>query len=122
MFCIPEKTVKKDIPVPIKPIAKKVTTVTTAENHDVKVPPKKDYFPEAWVVNVIAFKNETEAKMRSVKLISQGIPVKITAFHTNNGNWYQLKVEGFKTRENAQSYANKLKKSINLNTISVGAN
>ena len=66
--------------------------------------------------------SQTEAKKRSSKLISQGIPVKISSFHTTNGIWYQLKVDGFKTRDNAESYANKLRKSINLNSISVVVN
>jgi cell division protein FtsN len=38
----------------------------------------------------------------------------------NNTTWYRLKVGGFKNKEQATSYAAKIKKSINLNTVSVG--
>ena len=75
-----------------------------------------------WAVNIVAFKNEIEAKKKSSKLIAQGIPVKVTAFKASNGLWYQLKVNGFKTRDNAESYASKLRKSINLNSISAVVN
>ena len=75
-----------------------------------------------WAVNIVAFKSEIEAKRKSSKLIAQGIPVKVSAFNTSNGLWYQLKVIGFKTHDNAESYASKLRKSINLNSISAVVN
>ena len=108
-----KEATKKTLP---KAIATKVTLATS------KSAAKKEYVFVPWAVNLVAFKNETEAKKRSSKLISQGIPVKISSFHTTNGIWYQLKVDGFKTRDNAESYANKLRKSINLNSISVVVN
>lgn len=108
-----KEATKRTLP---KAIATKVTLATS------KSAAKKEYVFVPWAVNLVAFKNETEAKKRSSKLISQGIPVKISSFHTTNGIWYQLKVDGFKTRDNAESYANKLRKSINLNSISVVVN
>ena len=95
---------------------------TNLKNHVTQVAPKKESILKPWSVNILTFKNETEAKNRTAKLISQGIPVKITPFHASNGKWYQLKVNGFKTRDTAESYANKLRKSIKLNSISVVAN
>ncbi len=108
----------------IKQHSKKLNlkVVTRVEKQGTKSVPKKDYVFAPWAVNVVAFKNEIEAKKKSAKLISQGIPVKIDSFNTSNGKWYQLKVDGFKNRDNAHSYANKLRKSINLNTISVVVN
>ena len=118
------KTPEQNNKSSIKQLTKKSKSklVTTIKDHETKVTPKKETVLAPWSVNVLAFKNETEAKNRTSKLIAQGIPVKIDPFHTSKGTWYQLKINGFKNRDKAQSYANKLRKSIKLNSISVVAN
>ena len=117
------KTPEQNNKSSIKQLTKKSKSklVTTIKDHETKVTTKKETVLAPWSVNVLAFKNETEAKNRTSKLIAQGIPVKIDPFHTSKGTWYQLKINGFKNRDNAQSYANKLRKSIKLNSISVVA-
>ena len=59
-------------------------------------------------------------KAKPQKLIQKGIPVKVIAVDMNKKTWYQLKVGGFKNKENAALYAAKMKKSLNLNSVSVG--
>ena len=100
----------------------KPNTVTNLKKNVTKAAPKKESILTPWSVNILTFKNETEAKNRTAKLISQGIPVKISPFHASNGKWYQLKVNGFKNKDTAQSYANKLRKSTKLSSISVVVN
>jgi len=75
-----------------------------------------------WTVNLIAYKELSEAKRRAAKLIQKGIPVETKAVNMNNTKWYRLKVIGFKNKERADSYAAKIKKSQNLVSVSVSNN
>ncbi|MCX7084216.1 MAG: SPOR domain-containing protein [Methylococcales bacterium] len=84
--------------------------------------PKNQVAKSGWFVNLVTFKVQNEAKKKSVNLIAQGIPVKISTFNAKNTQWYQLSVNGFKNKEAAQSYANKIKKSLDLKTITVQNN
>ena len=73
-----------------------------------------------WFVNLTAYKELTYAKSKAAKYIKKGIPVKVMSVDMNNTIWYRLKVGGFKNKEEATSYAAKIKKSLNLNSVSVG--
>lgn len=73
-----------------------------------------------WSVHLTAYKELSYAKSKAAKFIQKGIPVKVIAVDMNNTTWYRLKVGGFNNKEKATSYAAKIKKSLNLNTVSVG--
>jgi cell division protein FtsN len=75
-----------------------------------------------WAVNLTAYKERSYAKSKAAKYIKKGIPVKVIGVDMNNTTWYRLKVGGFKNKEEATSYAAKIKKSLNLNSVSVGNN
>lgn len=75
-----------------------------------------------WSVNLTAYEDLSYAKTKAIKFIQKGIPVKVIAVNMNNTKWYRLKVGGFKNKEEATSYAAKIKKSLNLNSVSVGNN
>lgn len=112
--------------------SKKVTKLQTTPKKSVidkklavkefKKPQKNQVAKSGWFVNLVTFKAQNEAKKKSVNLIAQGIPVKISTFNAKNTQWYQLSVNGFKNKEAAQSYANKIKKSLDLKTITVQSN
>ncbi len=72
-----------------------------------------------WVVSLIAYNDERFARRRAARLINRGIPVKVDPIHANRAKWYLLKVGGFKNRENAASYASKIKKSLRLRNVEV---
>jgi len=76
----------------------------------------------SWSVNLNAYEDQRYAKSKAEKFIQNGIPVKVIAVNMNNARWYRLKVGGFKNEEEATSYAAKIKKSLNLNTVFVGKN
>jgi hypothetical protein len=76
----------------------------------------------SWSVNLTAFEDQSYAKGKAAKFIQKGIPVKVIAVDMNNKTWYRLKVGGFKNKEEATSYAAKIKKSLNLNSVSVANN
>ena len=72
-----------------------------------------------WSVNLTAYEDLSYAKSKAEKFIQKGIPVKVIAINRNNTTWYWLRVNGFKDKEKATSYAVKIKETLNLNTISV---
>jgi len=72
-----------------------------------------------WIVNLIAFKDPTDAKNIAAKYLEKGIAAKVTEIKVSNKSWYQLKVGGFKNKAAANAYADKIKKSLNLNAVSV---
>jgi cell division protein FtsN len=76
----------------------------------------------SWSVNLNAYEDQSYAKSKAEKFIQKGIPVKVITVNMNNAKWYRLKVGGFKNEEEATSYAAKIKKSLNLNTVFVGKN
>jgi cell division protein FtsN len=75
-----------------------------------------------WSVNLTAYEDLGYAKSKAAKYIQKAIPVKVIAVDMNNTTWYRLKVGNFKNKEEATSYATKIKKSLNLNSVSVGNN
>ena len=86
-------------------------------------PEKKANITQAgsgWSVNLTAYEDLNYAKSKAAKLIQKDIPVKVIAVDMNNATWYRLKVVGFKNKKDATSYAAKIKKSLNLNTVFVG--
>ena len=72
-----------------------------------------------WSVNLTAYEELSYAKSKAAKYLQRGIPVKVIAVDMNNTTWYRLKVGSFKNKEEATSYAAKIKKSLNLTSISV---
>ena len=72
-----------------------------------------------WSVNLTAFEDLSYAKSKAAKYLQKGISVKVIAVDMNNTTWYRLRVGGFKHKEEATSYAAKIKKSLNLNSVSV---
>lgn len=73
-----------------------------------------------WAVDLTAYKNLGYAQSQAAKFSQKNIPVKVVAVTMNHAKWYRLRVGGFKNKEKAASYATKIKKSFNLNSVSVG--
>jgi len=115
-----------DITLPVKQNTKPTPIVNNKKSTEVdtvspasKNKSKADSTESQWSVNLIAFEDQAIAKSKAAKFIENGIQVKITDIKKGNKTWYQLKIKGFKTKESAESYAVKVKKSQNLNTVSV---
>jgi cell division septation protein DedD len=83
---------------------------------------KNIHTAEDWFVNLVSFKEKDYAKSKAAKLIQKGVPVKVMVVDVNNATLYRLKVGGFKNKLDAASYAAKIKKSLNLNSVSVDNN
>ena len=104
-------------PTPI--VDNKQSSEPVAESTAPKNKLKTDTTESQWSVNLIAFEDQAIAKSKAAKFIEKGIQAKIIDVKVGNKTWYQLKTRGFKTKESAESYADKVKKSENLNAVSV---
>ncbi len=75
-----------------------------------------------WAVNLISFKQEWYAQRKSAELKKKGIPVEVLPVQIKGENWYRLRVGGFKTKNEASSYATRIKKTLNLSSVWVTRN
>jgi cell division protein FtsN len=75
-----------------------------------------------WSVNLVSYKEKTYAEIKAAKFVQKGVPVKVKAVNVNKVKLYRLKVDGFKSKLDATSYASKIKKSLNLSSVSVDQN
>lgn len=75
--------------------------------------------PGGWSINLTAYEDHNYAKSRAAKYLQKKIPVKVVTVDMNNSTWYRLKVDGFKNKEDADAYATKIKKSLNLSSVTV---
>jgi Pyruvate/2-oxoacid:ferredoxin oxidoreductase gamma subunit len=80
---------------------------------------KKNTVALGWVVNLIAFNQQLEAKNKASVLVKKGIPVKVVPVALRNKTWYQLQVTGFKNKKDAALYAEKIRKSEDFHSVSV---
>ena len=80
---------------------------------------KKNTVAVGWVVNLIAFNQQIEAKNKAGVLVKKGIPVKVMPVALKNKTWYQLQVTGFKNKKDAWLYAEKIRKSEDFHSVSV---
>lgn len=101
-------------------IEKKKPSKTTVKMTSAKKKTNSAQTAAGWSVLLTAYEDLSYANSKAAKLIQKGIPVKVIAVNMNNTTWYRLKVGGFKNKEKATSYAAKIKKSLKLNTVSVG--
>jgi Pyruvate/2-oxoacid:ferredoxin oxidoreductase gamma subunit len=95
----------------ISRVDKKITTT--------KEVVKKNTVALGWVVNLIAFNQQIEAKNKAGVLVKKGIPVKVVPVALKNKTWFQLQVTGFKNKKDAVLYAEKIRKSEDFHSVSV---
>ncbi|MDD5460994.1 MAG: SPOR domain-containing protein [Methylococcales bacterium] len=96
-----------------KPIEVRKVSVKKAKN----IHPAED-----WSVHLVSYKEKAYAKTKAAQFKEKGIPVKLTAIDSSKSKLYGLKVDGFKSKLEATSYAVKIKKSLKLNSVSVANN
>jgi hypothetical protein len=73
--------------------------------------------PQKWQVNLIAYRQEWYARRKAAEFSKQGVPVHVVKIRNNGENWYRLKVDGFKSKNEALAYADKVKKTLNLPSV-----
>ncbi|MGR8981139.1 MAG: SPOR domain-containing protein [Gammaproteobacteria bacterium] len=70
-----------------------------------------------WFVNLISFKDLKDANQRSIEFMKKGVRAEIIKVKVNDEIWYRLRVGEFTSREQANSYAQKIKKPLHLTSI-----
>ncbi|MGR9085779.1 MAG: SPOR domain-containing protein [Gammaproteobacteria bacterium] len=75
-----------------------------------------------WFVNLFSFRRRSDAVGQAAELIRKGIRSEIIEVEINGDTWYRLRVSGFIGKEQAAEYAEKIKKSLQLNSIWIAQN
>lgn len=73
-----------------------------------------------WSVNLIAYKQDWYAKSKAAEFAQKGVPVEVIPVEVNGVMWYRLKVGGFANKAEADAYAARVKKALNLSSVWVG--
>ncbi|WAK03423.1 SPOR domain-containing protein [Methylobacter sp. YRD-M1] len=73
-----------------------------------------------WFVNLIAYRQQGYAKSKAVEFGKKGVPVDVVDVKVGSNTWYRLRVGGFRNRDEAASYAAKVKKTLKLSSVWVG--
>jgi cell division septation protein DedD len=115
---IPAKAKTQPEAVPAKPI--------TPPKADVKEEPVKASQQAAtagkWGVNLVAFKQEWFAKSKAAEFARLGVFAEVIPVHERNSTMYRLRVGGFKSKAEAFSNADSIKKTLNLDSVWVSDN
>ncbi|MDP3334813.1 MAG: SPOR domain-containing protein, partial [Methylococcaceae bacterium] len=98
-----------------KAAAKKKPAKTTKPTID-----KKPSVSADWSVNLIAYKQDWYAKSKAAEFAQKGVPVEVIPVEVNGVTWYRLKVGGFTNKAEADAYAARVKKALNLSSVWVG--
>jgi cell division septation protein DedD len=101
----PKKTVRPVVKKPApKPVVKKAKAASS----------------RGWAVNLVAFRQDWYAERKAAEFSRQGIPVRVVPVEKQGEIWYRLAVPGFADKSEAQVYAARLKKALNLDSVWVG--
>jgi cell division protein FtsN len=73
-----------------------------------------------WSVNLIAYRQQGYAKSKAAEFGKKGVPVEVVDVKVGRDTWYRLCVGGFRNRNEAASYAAKVKKTLKLSSVWVG--
>lgn len=83
---------------------------------------KPDLANQKWLVNLSGFKHDWYALRKADEYAAKGFPVKISKTQVKGETSYRLVVEGFNSQQDAEAYAAKARKSLNLDSVSVSHN
>lgn len=100
----------------------KAASVVTAPPAVSKVETKK---PEPvasanWSVTLMGSKHDWYAQRKADEYASKGFPAKIVKGQNKGESWYRLSVDGFNSQQEADAYAAKVRKNLNLDSVTVG--
>lgn len=82
-------------------------------------PKKPPVVKENWAVNLVAFKQEWYAKRKAEEYAAKGVAAMVSKSEAKGEIWYRLLVDGFASQYEAAAYAARVKKTLNLDAVSV---
>ncbi|MGZ5009819.1 MAG: SPOR domain-containing protein [Methylobacter sp.] len=115
---VPAKAKIQPEAVPVKPIAPPTAVL---KEEPVKAS-KQTATVGKWGVNLVAFKQEWFAKSKAAEFARMGIFAEVIPVHEKNATMYRLRVEGFKSKAEAFSNSDRIKKALNLDSVWVSDN
>lgn len=74
---------------------------------------------ENWAVNLVAFKQDWYAKRKAEEYAGKGVSAHVVKADAKGETWYRLVVDGFKSQYDAAAYAARVKKTLNLDAVTV---
>ncbi|MGZ5056473.1 MAG: SPOR domain-containing protein, partial [Methylobacter sp.] len=75
-----------------------------------------------WGVNLVAFKQEWFAKSKAAEFARLGVFAEVIPVHEGNSTMYRLRVSGFRSKAEAFSNTDRIKKTLNLDSVWVSDN
>jgi len=78
---------------------------------------KPEIVDENWAVNLVAFKQDWYARRKAEEFAAKDVPAKVVRSDSKGETWYRLTVDGFKNQAEANAYAAKAKKTLNLDSV-----
>lgn len=108
----------------VKPVSKPVQkSIKRKAKQSVKRPVKKRVSTNTrWAVNLVSFRQDWYAKRKAAEYSKQGVPVLVDKVQVKGETWYRLTVPGFKNKNEAAAYADRVKKTFNLDSVWLGKN
>jgi seryl-tRNA synthetase len=73
-----------------------------------------------WSVTLMGSKHDWYAQRKADEYASKGFPAKIVKGQNKGESWYRLSVDGFNSQQEADTYAAKVRRSLNLDSVTVG--
>lgn len=95
-----------------------VTTPPAASKVETKKP--EPVASANWSVTLMGSKHDWYAQRKADEYASKGFPAKIVKGQNKGEAWYRLSVDGFNSQQEADAYASKVRKSLNLDSVTVG--
>lgn len=103
-----------------KPVA--VLPAKTDKAVDTKKADKADTVAQNWSVTLAGSKHDWYAARKAEEYGSKGFAVKISRSTQKGEPWFRLFADGFKNQQEADAYAARARKVLNLDSVSVGHN
>ena len=75
-----------------------------------------------WGINLVAFKQEWFAKSKAAEFARMGVFAEVIPVHEKNATLYRLRVGGFKSKAEAVSNTDRIRKALNLDSVWVSDN
>ncbi|MGY6277799.1 SPOR domain-containing protein [Methylomonas sp. MgM2] len=109
----------KEMGAVLSALQNKVTSLDKGKSADrAKAAVNKRAIPQqAWVVNLVAYKQDWYASRKAEEFGAKGIPAKVQKVMSKGEQWYRLVVDGFESQGEASAYATRAKKTLNLDSV-----
>ncbi len=99
-----------------------VLPAKTEKPADLRKQDRAEVGGQSWLVTLVGSKHDWYAQRKADEYAAKGFPVKIIRAQQKGETWYRLVADGFKTQQDADGYAARVRKSLNLDTVTVGRN